>query len=389
MNQSTSSSPFENKSVIATFKVVLNGLQSNVLKSEAKAKLSVLFKASPEQVEKLLETHGYVLRKTIPFDVASKYQIAIEKAGGVCEIVSEQESIILDFELPTVGPSMPTVKATEIHPSSHSALTPAEISLPVNQPGVAEGKGKAVSEKGILDNPKQKVWWYSRGGQQFGPVSFKELQIAVTTGTVASSDMAWGEGMPNWQPVASIEGLMLAPVPPPLMPPPLEKLSSAGPTIGASPMDSITDALGALQLKVSKQQAYLGVLIGFGVFAFALFLSWSSIPTGQMARDGGGSTGWSEKAYLAIFPLILALYPVFRQQAVQLKTLIINIAIAFGLLGYNNIINRSSWHNNFGNMGSTLDAGFWLGLLSMVAISVLGTAWALHTSTQQPLSESL
>jgi hypothetical protein len=152
---------------------------------------------------------------------------------------------------------------------------------------------------------------------------------------------------------------------------------------GSGGINPIVESLGVLRHKISRSNAYLGVLIGFAVFAFTLFLSWSSIPVGQQAADGGTSTGWNEKAYLALFPLALALYPVFLQRTVHLRNLLINVAISFALLGYNNVINRSTWHsvdNASNNFGSTLDSGFWLGLMAMVAISVFGVAWSLHTS---------
>ncbi|MDP2367418.1 hypothetical protein [Rhodoferax sp.] len=160
---------------------------------------------------------------------------------------------------------------------------------------------------------------------------------------------------------------------------------AAGPLANASGTDSagphsMEDSLGVFKQKISKHNAHLGVLVGFGVFAFALFLPWASIPAGLMARDGGSVDGWSESAYFALVPLALALYPVFLHRSVQLKTLLINIAIAFALLGYNNVANRNIWQNAYGNMGSIMGAGFWLGLLALVAISVCGIAWSLHTS---------
>lgn len=159
------------------------------------------------------------------------------------------------------------------------------------------------------------------------------------------------------------------------------KIASSNDTIDI--MTTIVDSLESLRDKVSKNHAYLGVLVGFSIFTFALFLSWSSIPAGMMARDGGTSSGWNEKGYLAIFPLVLALYPVFLQRAVILKNLLINIIIAFALLGYNNVMNRSMWQNYYNNLGSDMGAGFWIGLMSMIALSVFGIAWSLHTSENE------
>ena len=155
---------------------------------------------------------------------------------------------------------------------------------------------------------------------------------------------------------------------------------------GAVAMSLIIKNLEVLKNKINKNTAYLGVLIGFSVFGFSLFLSWANIPVGMMARDGGATTGWSELAFLALLPLGFALYPVFLNKSVELKNLLINIVIAFGLLGYNNVINRTSWHNAYGNMGSAMGAGFWIGLLSIFVISACGIAWALHTTGEDELS---
>lgn len=150
-------------------------------------------------------------------------------------------------------------------------------------------------------------------------------------------------------------------------------------------MSAIVQNLGVLQHKINRNTAYLGVLIGFVVFGFSLFLSWASIPAGMMATDGGATTGWRELAFLALLPLGFALYPVFFSRSVDLKNLLISIVIAFALLGYNNVINRTSWHNAYGNMGSAMGAGFWIGLLAMIVISACGIAWALHTAGDDEL----
>ena len=148
----------------------------------------------------------------------------------------------------------------------------------------------------------------------------------------------------------------------------------------SSTTSPLVESLQILQKKISKNNAYLGVLIGFAVFAFSLFLSWANVPAGRLASDGGASSGWGEMAFLAILPLACSLYPVIRQQSVALKSLLINIAIAFALLGYNNVINRSTWQRYSQNWGSDLGAGFWIGLIAIIAISACGIAWSLHTA---------
>lgn len=156
----------------------------------------------------------------------------------------------------------------------------------------------------------------------------------------------------------------------------------AQPTSGKDVMSTIfVESLGVLRHTISRNNAYLGVAIGFSVFAFALFLPWASIPVGLIANDGGSVIGWKEGAYFAIFPFVFALYPVFLHRTVSLKNLLANIVISFALLGYNNVINRTTWHSRYSeNLGSDLSVGFWIGLMAIVAISVFGLAWSMHTS---------
>lgn len=264
----------ELQSDTTTFQVILKGLQPEVSSPEAKQKLAVLFKASLEQVDALLLSSNFVVKKGISFDLASSYKGSIEAAGGVCELLPQEDVLALDVDLPT--PAAFTTK---------SAASPAN-------------SGNAV----------------------------------------------------------------------------------AGPTAGGNALKTGIEHLDVLKHKISKNTAYLGVLVGMGIFAFSFFLSWACVPAGQMARDGGSVTGWSEKAYLALLPLAFALYPVFLQKSVQLKNLLVNIVIAFALLGYNNVANKTTWTNHYGNMGSTLDVGFWIGFVAMLTISACGIAWSLHTT---------
>jgi hypothetical protein len=281
VNQSAGSSNLEQPTGNATYQIILKGIQPNTTHIEAKGKLATLFKTTTEQIDNLLATPDFVVKKGVSLDIATKYKSAIEAAGGVCDVAPEQVPVVaLDIDLPTATPL--------------EAPRSARPSLPSTNSGAE---------------------------------------------------------------------------------------SRPGATGGTDYMKPIVEGLAVLRHKISRNGAYLGVLIGFAAFAFSLFLSWASIPSGQMAIDGGTVSGWRELGYLAIFPLALALYPVFLQRPVGLRNLLINIAIAFGLLAYNNVAHRETWHNGYGNMGSTLDAGFWIGLIAMVAISVCGLAWSLHTST--------
>jgi hypothetical protein len=58
----------------------------------------------------------------------------------------------------------------------------------------------------------------SRNGQTYGPYTLEDLQRYVTSGNVLPTDLAKGDDMPDWLPVAqilNIPGQVAAPAPPP------------------------------------------------------------------------------------------------------------------------------------------------------------------------------
>ena len=55
-------------------------------------------------------------------------------------------------------------------------------------------------------------WFYTKGGQQQGPVSFEQLTKLATDGSLdPDKEMAWTSGMSDWKPMSSIEGIASAP----------------------------------------------------------------------------------------------------------------------------------------------------------------------------------
>jgi len=64
-----------------------------------------------------------------------------------------------------------------------------------------------------------KVWWYAKGDQRQGPFTAAELKALVASGQVAPTDMVWKEGLANWVPASSVNGLFTSSgseAPPPL-----------------------------------------------------------------------------------------------------------------------------------------------------------------------------
>jgi hypothetical protein len=79
-------------------------------------------------------------------------------------------------------------------------------------------------------------WFYSKGGQQQGPVSSQQLKQMAATGQLQPTDLVWKEGMEQWVAASSIKGLFVAttstpPPPPPPMPTQSNKLKPGLPPI--------------------------------------------------------------------------------------------------------------------------------------------------------------
>jgi hypothetical protein len=54
-------------------------------------------------------------------------------------------------------------------------------------------------------------WYYLKGGQQVGPISWEDLFRAAQAKAFGPPDMVWGPGLPTWRPAANIPGLFAPP----------------------------------------------------------------------------------------------------------------------------------------------------------------------------------
>ena len=50
-------------------------------------------------------------------------------------------------------------------------------------------------------------WHYAKDGNQHGPVSASELKQLAASGTLATGDLVWKEGMDEWKPASKVKGL--------------------------------------------------------------------------------------------------------------------------------------------------------------------------------------
>src|SRR5690349_16068333 len=48
------------------------------------------------------------------------------------------------------------------------------------------------------------AWYYSKDGQQIGPISSAVLQQMFTSGHLQPTDYVWHEGMADWQPAETV-----------------------------------------------------------------------------------------------------------------------------------------------------------------------------------------
>ncbi len=51
-------------------------------------------------------------------------------------------------------------------------------------------------------------WFYTREGQQAGPVSAMQLRQLGAAGKLQAGDMVWKQGMPEWLPASQVKGLL-------------------------------------------------------------------------------------------------------------------------------------------------------------------------------------
>jgi hypothetical protein len=58
------------------------------------------------------------------------------------------------------------------------------------------------------------IWFYSKNGQQLGPISDEEIVNLSKSGGLTATDLVWKEGMPDWKPWREVSLLSSNPTPP-------------------------------------------------------------------------------------------------------------------------------------------------------------------------------
>lgn len=49
----------------------------------------------------------------------------------------------------------------------------------------------------------ERLWYYTQGSEQKGPIPESEFRARVQRGEIALHELAWTSGMPNWEPISS------------------------------------------------------------------------------------------------------------------------------------------------------------------------------------------
>ncbi len=75
-----------------SYRIVFNGAQPGKALDEIKENLARLFRVKPEQVTTLIKTPGFVVKRGVDLQTANRFQVAMQGAGCVCVVESEEST---------------------------------------------------------------------------------------------------------------------------------------------------------------------------------------------------------------------------------------------------------------------------------------------------------
>ena len=126
-------------------------------------------------------------------------------------------------------------------------------------------------------------WYYSKAGQQQGPVSTQQLQRLLATGQLQPTDPVWKQGMAGWTPANQIQGLIPSSAPstapqPPAAPQP-------------QPFTPVQERTPSVASRYRRRRAGSGtagwkipIFAGAGLLCCALFVPWWGITVTEPPR---------------------------------------------------------------------------------------------------------
>ena len=63
-----------------------------------------------------------------------------------------------------------------------------------------------------METTAQAVWYLAKNGTKHGPYTVAQMKEFGDAGHITADMLAWKNGAANWVPVASVRGLLVAPV---------------------------------------------------------------------------------------------------------------------------------------------------------------------------------
>lgn len=159
----------------------------------------------------------------------------------------------------------------------------------------------------------ERLWYYTvNGREQRGPISEDELRARFQAGEIAPTELAWTEGMTDWEPLSSRPDLRASPKPaaPPLPDPPAATVTSFGAPPESRPAAQVP-AFGGWLTLVGVTNIILGVLAVLTCFGLPvgilLIIAGSSALGAKTALDTIRTTTPELAAVLAKFKTYFAL----------------------------------------------------------------------------------
>lgn len=208
-----------------TYNVFLNGIQLGFAPAEASSRLAALFKITPSQTDSILKTKEFLIKKSVNLELATKYRVTVEAAGGNCSIVPIKSLTPMDFDLPEIENSQTNNLVSNSTDRLSGEAREVSVSEQMLVPAEMVATGFATS-----NSPASSLWWYTRNGETLGPLSLADLKVAISSQEDTTNELCWEQGTPEWIPVSKLntrpnEFEML------YVPPPTPKLIIAAPAL--------------------------------------------------------------------------------------------------------------------------------------------------------------
>lgn len=172
-------------------------------------------------------------------------------------------------------------------------------------------------------------WFYARGGQQNGPVSFENLKELARSGALdAEKDLVWTSSMTDWQPAGQVEGIFQAAIQRE-MPPADPSNPYAAPqsaweepvtTVGLQeilPGSEPIDVGECVKRGFELTKRNFGIILLVGVVYFVVYfgvnfifglIAGLAVPAFQSSQSDNGATMVVLTAIIQIFTMVFSIY---------------------------------------------------------------------------------